>query len=137
MAQPLRIGVLRGREDSLPNTLIDKINGMNTGVVASSLSSAARRFPSPALYRVILNRIGHEVPYYQVYLKQVSLQGTYVCNNPFMIHVDDKFTGYSLAHKLGIPCPKTVVLPNRENTSDITAGSLRNLWPIDWEAASA
>jgi len=38
----------------------------------------------------------NEVPYYQVYLKQASMQGTYVVNNPFWMNVDDKFFGYSL-----------------------------------------
>ncbi|MHB2021077.1 MAG: ATP-grasp domain-containing protein [Candidatus Xenobia bacterium] len=134
MAEPLRIGVLRGREDSLPNTLIEKINSMKAGVVAEFAQLGGTSLSEPCPYRVVLDRISHEVPYYQVYLKQISMQGTYVCNNPFMMHVDDKFFGYSLANKLGIPCPKTVVLPNREYIPDITAGSLRNLWPIDWEA---
>src|SRR5579862_4723065 len=126
MADVLRIGVLRGREDSLPNTLIEKINSMNAGVYAEFIQLGGTSMNEPCPYRVILDRISHEIPYYQVYLKQASLQGTYVCNNPFWMHVDDKFFGYSLASKLGIPVPKTVVLPNRENIPDITAGSLRN-----------
>jgi hypothetical protein len=91
----------------------------------------------PCPYNVIMDRISHEVPYYQVYLKQASMQGCYVVNNPFWMNVDDKFFGYALALKLGIPCPKTIVLPNSKNIDDINAHSLRNLWPIDWEARVA
>jgi hypothetical protein len=89
----------------------------------------------PCPYQVIIDRIGHEVPYYQVYLKNAVLQGCWVINNPFWKQADDKFFGYAVAQKLGIGEPKTVVLPNAAYLDDISAESLRNLWPIDWEAA--
>src|SRR6185295_10835628 len=40
--------------------------------------------------------------------------------------------GYAAAEKLGIAEPKTVVLPNRSYMDDVTAESLRNLWPTDF-----
>jgi hypothetical protein len=130
----MKIGVMRGRENSFPNALIEKINGMKAGVTAEFVMLGGTSLNEPCPYRVILDRISHEVPYYQVYLKQASLQGTYVVQNPFWVHQDDKFFGYSLAQKLGIPMPKTVVLPNREYITDINSESLRNLWPVDWDA---
>jgi glutathione synthase/RimK-type ligase-like ATP-grasp enzyme len=130
----MKIGVMRGRENSFPNALIEKINGMKSGITAEFAMVGGTSLNEPSAYKAILDRISHEVPYYQVYLKQASLQGTYVVNNPFWVHQDDKFFGYSLAAKLGIPVPKTVVLPNSENIPDITPESLRNLWPIDWDA---
>ncbi|GMU56125.1 MAG: hypothetical protein AMXMBFR33_52710 [Candidatus Xenobia bacterium] len=129
----LKIGILRGRENSFPEALIATINSMNEGVEAEWIGLGGTAMGEPCPYRVILDRISHEVPYYQVYLKQASLQGTYVINNPFWVHVDDKFLGYSLAEKMGIPVPRTSVLPNKEYIDDINAQSLRNLWPIDWE----
>ncbi|MEW5849331.1 MAG: hypothetical protein AB2A00_10980 [Myxococcota bacterium] len=128
----MKIGLLRGRENSFPNAVIEKINSMNAGVTAEFVQLGGTSLSEPCPYRVILDRISHEVPYYQVYLKQASLQGTYVVNNPFWVHQDDKFFGYSLAQKLGIPVPKTSVLPNRAYTADINDQSLRNLWPLDW-----
>jgi glutathione synthase/RimK-type ligase-like ATP-grasp enzyme len=83
-------------------------------------------------YRVVLDRMSHEVPYYSVYLKMAALQGTYCINNTFWRTADDKFFGYAAAEKLGIAEPKTVVLPNREYVDDVTAESLRNLWPTDF-----
>jgi glutathione synthase/RimK-type ligase-like ATP-grasp enzyme len=61
-----------------------------------------------------------------------ALQGTYCINNAFWRSADDKFFGYAAAEKLGIAEPKTVVLPNRSYFDDVTAESLRNLWPTDF-----
>jgi glutathione synthase/RimK-type ligase-like ATP-grasp enzyme len=61
-----------------------------------------------------------------------ALQGTYCINNVFWRTADDKFFGYAAAEHLGIAEPKTVVLPNREYFDDVTAESLRNLWPTDF-----
>ncbi len=130
----MRVGLLRGRENSFPDALISRLNASNRGVHAEYLFVGGTSVGEACPYRVIVDRISHEVPYYQVYLKQASLQGTYVINNPFWQNVDDKFFGYALARRLGIPVPKTVVLPNRAYEADIDAGSLRNMWPIDWEA---
>jgi glutathione synthase/RimK-type ligase-like ATP-grasp enzyme len=130
----MKIGLLRGREDSFPNAVIERINGMNAGVHAEFVQLGGTSLDEPCPYRVILDRISHEVPYYQVYLKQASLYGTYVVQNPFWVHQDDKFFGYALCRKLGIPVPMTVVLPNKDYIPDINAQSLRNLWPIDWSA---
>ncbi|MBI3926250.1 MAG: hypothetical protein HY319_11970 [Armatimonadetes bacterium] len=128
------IGVLRGREESFPEAVIATINAKDQGVSAEFAHLGGTSICEPCPYRVILDRISHEVPYYEVYLKQASMQGTYVLNNPFWMHVDDKFFGYSLAKRMGIPVPKTVVLPNLAYEADINAQSLRNLWPIDWKA---
>jgi glutathione synthase/RimK-type ligase-like ATP-grasp enzyme len=67
-----------------------------------------------------------------VYLKMAALQGTYCINNTFWRSADDKFFGYCAAEKLGIAEPRTVVLPNREYVDDVTAESLRNMWPTDF-----
>jgi glutathione synthase/RimK-type ligase-like ATP-grasp enzyme len=81
---------------------------------------------------VVIDRMSHEVPYYEVYLKMTALQGTYCINNTFWRSADDKFFGYAVAQKLGIGAPKTVVLPNKSYVEDVTAESLRNLWPVDF-----
>jgi hypothetical protein len=67
-------------------------------------------------------------------LKRMSLEGTYVINDPFWWSADDKFFNFSLAAKLGVAIPKTVLLPQEKYIKDITSESLRNLeFPIDWE----
>ena len=128
----MRIGVLRGRENSFPDAFIQKVNEMNRGVTAEYVQLGGTKLNEPVPYRVILDRMSHEVPYYSVYLKMASLQGTYCINNTFWRSADDKFFGYCAAEHLGIAEPKTVVLPNRGYADDVTAESLRNLWPTDF-----
>jgi hypothetical protein len=128
----MRIGVLRGRENSFPEAFIAKVNSMGKGVVAEFVQLGGTKLNEPVPYRVILDRMSHEVPYYAVYLKMAALQGAYCINNIFWRSADDKFFGYAAAEKLGIHEPKTVVLPNREYVPDVTAESLRNLWPTDF-----
>ena len=82
----------------------------------------------PPEYAVLIDRISHEVPYYRTYLKHAVLQGATVVNNPFMWTADDKFFGATLATKLGVAHPKTVVLPNKDYVPGIVHDeSLRNL----------
>ena len=109
----MKIGVLRGRENSFPDAFIAKVNSMGKGVTAEYVQLGGTKLNEPVPYRVILDRMSHEVPYYSVYLKMAALQGTYCINNTFWRTADDKFFGYAAAEKLGIAEPKTVVLPNR------------------------
>jgi len=128
----MRIGVLRGRENSFPDAFIAKVNSMGKGPTAEYIHLGGTKLNESVPYRVVLDRMSHEVPYYSVYLKMAALQGTYCINNTFWRTADDKFFGYAAAEKLGITEPKTVVLPNRAYTEDVTAESLRNLWPTDF-----
>jgi glutathione synthase/RimK-type ligase-like ATP-grasp enzyme len=128
----MRIGVLRGRENSFPEAFIAKVNSMGKGVEAEFIQLGGTKLNESVPYRVILDRMSHEVPYYSVYLKMAALQGTYCINNTFWRTADDKFFGYAAAEKLGIAEPKTVVLPNRAYVDDVNSESLRNLWPTDY-----
>jgi hypothetical protein len=94
------------------------------------------KMDEPAEYRVIVDRISHEVEYYRGALKHAVLQGTYVINNPFWWTADDKYFNYSVMHKLGVAIPRTVLLPQKGYPADVdlTPESLRNLrYPIDWD----
>ena len=133
-ASGIRIGVLRGRENSFPDALIAKVNARGEEVQAEFVRLGGTKLNEPVPYRVVLDRMSHEVPYYAVYLKMAALQGTYCINNTFWRSADDKFFGYAVAEKLGIAAPKTVVLPNRSYVEDVTGESLRNLWPVDFSA---
>jgi glutathione synthase/RimK-type ligase-like ATP-grasp enzyme len=127
-----RVGVLRGRENSFPDAFIAKVNEAAGDVVAEYVQLGGTRLNEPVPYRVVVDRMSHEVPYYEVYLKMVALQGTYCINNTFWRSADDKFFGYAAAEKLGIASPRTVVLPNKSYVEDVSSESLRNLWPVDF-----
>lgn len=129
-----RIGILVGQETTFPEALIDAVNSRDADCVAEMARLEGTPHSLGADYAVILDRISHEVPYYQTHLKVAALNGTVVVNNPFWKLADDKFFGTALVEKLGIAVPKTVALPQREYVEGIEPESLRNLkFPIDWE----
>ena len=124
-----------GREKTFPVALIDSINERGGGdVVAEFVKLGGIRHDAPPFYDVIIDRISHEVPFYRAYLKRAAIEGTVVVNNPFWWSADDKFFNYSLATKLGVAVPKTILLPQKDYMEGITGESLRNLeFPLDWQ----
>jgi hypothetical protein len=135
---PVKIGLIVGREWSFPPAFIEEVNRRNDGIIAEFVQLGAPRMDEAAEYRVIIDRISHEVPFYRTFLKHAVLRGTTVVNNPFMWSADDKFFGATLATSLGLASPKTVVLPNKEYVPGIVhSESLRNLmFPLDWQAVA-
>ncbi|HEY1423035.1 MAG TPA: hypothetical protein VGF20_06250 [Candidatus Acidoferrum sp.] len=132
------VGLLCGREYSFPPAFIAQVNqlGAKDGVAAEFVKLGGTKMGEPARYKVIVDRISHEVEYYRGYLKHAALQGSYVINNPFWWTADDKFFNYSMAAKLGLAIPKTVLLPQKGYPAnvDITSESLHNLsYPMDWD----
>ena len=128
-----RVGIMHGRERSFPEAFCAEINSRNAGVHAESLGVDAIHHLMDRPYDVIVDRISHEVPFFQIYLKHCTLLGTSVINNPFWRIADDKYFGTVLAARLGIAVPRTYLLPQREYVKDITPESLSNLRLVDWE----
>jgi hypothetical protein len=134
----MKIGLLCGREFSFPPAFIDRVNtlGGAHGISAEMVRLGGTRMLEPPRYAVIVDRISHEIEYYRAYLKHAALQGTHVINNPFWWTADDKFFNYSVAARLGVAIPKTVLLPQKGYSPefDLNSESLRNLeYPLDWE----
>jgi glutathione synthase/RimK-type ligase-like ATP-grasp enzyme len=130
----LKVGLLVGREWSWPPRFLEEVNGRSAGVLAEYVRLGGTRMNEPVPYTVLIDRISHEVPYYRSYLKHAVLQGVTVINNPFMWTADDKFFESTLAVKLGVAHPRTIVLPNKDYVPGIVHDeSLRNLvYPLDW-----
>jgi hypothetical protein len=131
----LKVGLLVGREWSFPPAFIEEVNRRRVDVVAEYVKVGGTRMDEPCPYAVVIDRISHEVPYYRSYLKNAVLQGVTVVNNPFMWTADDKFFDATVATKLGVAHPKTLVLPNKDYVPGIVhSESLRNLiYPLDWK----
>ncbi|MGD0548186.1 MAG: hypothetical protein ABR991_10230 [Terracidiphilus sp.] len=134
-----RIGILFGGENSFPGALVEQINARNIdGLQAEFALTGAVQLDRPPRYAVLIDRISHAVPFYRAFLKHVALQGTVVLNNPFWASADDKFFNYTLAAKLGVPVPPTVILPHKQLPAGATDRTMRNLeYPLDWEAVFA
>jgi hypothetical protein len=138
MTDSLKVGLLCGREYSFPPAFIERVNtiGRPHGITADLVKLTGTKMGEAAEYKVIVDRISHEVEYFRAYLKHAMLEGTYVINNPFWWTADDKFFNYAVAGKLGVAVPKTVLLPQKAYPADVdlTPESLRNLgYPIDWD----
>jgi hypothetical protein len=131
-----KIGVLFGMENTFPGAVVERINSMGLdGITAEFVQIGGIRLDNPAAYSVIVDRISHDIPFYRAFLKHAVLNGTQVINNPFWWSADDKFFNYSLAAKLGVAVPPTVVLPHKHYPEGTTERSMRNLeYPLDWDS---
>jgi glutathione synthase/RimK-type ligase-like ATP-grasp enzyme len=130
-----KIGILFGKERSFPMAFIERINskGIN-GIVAEPVRIDKVIQGAVDEYAVIVDRISQDVPFYRAYLKDAAICGTAVINNPFWWSADEKFFNNCLAVKIGVPVPKTVILPSYELPTDTTDQSFSNLtYPLDWE----
>jgi glutathione synthase/RimK-type ligase-like ATP-grasp enzyme len=131
-----KIGILYGMEDTFPQAFINRVNEKKIkGIVAESVSIDMVEQGAPTEYDVIIDRISQDVPFYRAYLKNAAISGTAVINNPFWWSADEKFFNNALAVKIGVPVPKTVILPTADRPDNTTEKSFRNLkFPMDWDA---
>lgn len=130
-----KIGILFGQENTFPQAFIDRINEKKVeGISAEFVRLDKVMQGEPLDYAVIIDRISQDVPFYRAALKNAAISGTAVINNPFWWSADEKFFNNALAVKLGIPVPKTVLLPSKEHPTGTTDQSFRNLaYPLDWD----
>jgi glutathione synthase/RimK-type ligase-like ATP-grasp enzyme len=130
-----KIGILFGQERSFPMAFIERVNSKNVeGIVAEPVRIDKVVQGNSGDYAVIIDRISQDVPFYRAFLKNAAISGTAVINNPFWWSADEKFFNNALAVKIGVPVPKTVILPSREIPQDTSNLSFSNLaYPLDWE----
>lgn len=130
-----KIGILFGKENTFPTAIIDRINEKGIeGIVAEKVEIDVVKQAEPTGYSVIIDRISQDVPFYRAYLKNAALTGTTVVNNPFWWSADEKFFNSALMEKIGVPVPKTVILPSHHRPDDTSEESFRNLkFPTDWK----
>jgi glutathione synthase/RimK-type ligase-like ATP-grasp enzyme len=130
-----KIGILHGMERSFPEAFVERINKMNVkGIVAEPVLVDVVQQGKATDYAVIIDRISQDVPYYRAYLKNAASTGTAVLNNPFWWSADEKFFNNALALKIGVPVPKTVILPSHERPTDTSDQSFSNLkFPLSWD----
>ena len=134
-----RIGILFGQENTFPQAFIDRVNKkakeLNADIIAEAVSIDKVIQGEEMKYHVIIDRISQDVPFYRAYLKNAAISGTAVINNPFWWSADEKFFNNSLMTKIGVPVPKTLILPSNQLPTDTKTDSFRNLsFPLNWEA---
>ncbi|HVZ55822.1 MAG TPA: hypothetical protein VG870_04125 [Chitinophagaceae bacterium] len=131
-----KIGILHGKERSFPIAFIERVNSKGIeGLRAEPVLIDKAAQGEPSGYAVIVDRISQDVPFYRTYLKNAALTGTTVINNPFWWSSDDKYFNNCLMTRVGVPVPKTVILPSRDLPADTSHESFSNLkYPLDWES---
>ena len=130
-----KIGILHGKERSFPEAFTERINRKRVdGVKAEPVRIDKVAQGEDSGYAVIVDRISQDVPFYRAFLKNAAVSGTAVINNPFWWSADEKFFNNALATKIGVPVPKTVILPSRVLPDDTSDESFSNLaYPLDWK----
>ncbi|WP_046247006.1 ATP-grasp domain-containing protein [Hymenobacter terrenus] len=131
-----KIGILFGQENTFPQAFVDRVNAKAPADIRAEFVQIdqVEQHVAPD-YAVIIDRISQDVPFYRAYLKNAALMGTAVINNPFWWSADEKFFNNALAVRLGVPVPKTLLLPSKERPTDTNERSFRNLAMMDWDAA--
>lgn len=130
-----KIGILFGQESTFPQAFIERVNEKNVdGITAEAVTVDMVQQAAPTDYAVIIDRISQDVPFYRGYLKNAAICGTAVINNPFWWSADEKFFNNALAVNVGVPVPRTVLLPSNQLPPDTNANSFRNLkYPLSWD----
>jgi hypothetical protein len=107
--------------DSDDTFIMDVCNTLKSkGYPVVFLRFGEEKMPIDYEFKVIVDRASYADPFLRTMVKTHSLKGTYVLNNPFSNTCDDKITEYTICQKLGIPYPKTVVLPKTNPEMDIS-----------------
>jgi hypothetical protein len=118
----MKIGVLEYRDEKFINDVMARLPDsefVNFGVTDTPLEK---------IYDVLIDRLSFQNEFFRSIVKMYSLKGTYVINNPFSCSCDDKCLQNQISQRLGIPTPKTVLVPpiyREENYTDVVKD-------IDW-----
>lgn len=130
-----KIGILFGKERTFPMAFIEEVNKRQVNDVIAEPVQIDKVIQGDCdEYTVIIDRISQDVPFYRAFLKNAAICGTAVINNPFWWSADEKFFNNCLATKIGVPVPKTVILPSFELPPDTSNESFSNLaYPMDWQ----
>ena len=105
--------------DSDDRFLTDLYNALKAkGYPVLIIKFSEEEIPMKYKYKVLVDRASYCDNYLKSMVKNYSLKGTYVINNPFTNICDDKITEFNICQKLGIPYPKTIILPKTNTEMD-------------------
>ena len=103
-----KIGILELKNDPFAIDLASRLSDLSV----EFLSFADKPVPVSTDYRVVIDRMSFANAYLKEMVKNMSLDGTYVVNNPFAASVNSKLVEAKACQALGIPYPKSIVLPD-------------------------
>lgn len=117
----MKIGILEDRDDPFIQDLISQLVGGDAEFLSfnEDLSQLAHEYP------VVVDRLSYRFPYMREALKIMAMKGTYIINNPFTASESNKFLDYEICQRIGMPVPKTILLPDvtiEEETKGVIKG---------------
>jgi len=90
------------------------------GVPHAYLRAGQLVHPSPPPFRLIVDRVSFCDPYLRHLMRYWSLAGAYVLNDPFYTLVFDKLSEALLYDAHSITHPRTILLPSRNGSEDVS-----------------
>jgi hypothetical protein len=108
------VGILEFRSDRFINDVISRLSG----ITVEFISTSGERVPIERAYRVVVDRLSFQYPFLKEIVKGLSLNGTYVINNPFAASLTNKIVEIQLGTRLGLNFPRTMVLPDQSSTDE-------------------
>jgi len=131
-----KVGILFGQERTFPAAFVERGRAKAPADIQFEfIRWGAVQQGKLSEYDVIVDRISQDVPFYRSALKHAALKGTAVINNPFWWSAEDKLSANVMAQEVGVPVPKTILLPSRQHPDDTNADSFTNLeYPLPWDS---
>lgn len=119
-----KIGILELKDDPF---IIDVVSKLSEFPV-EFLSFAEQPVPISSDYSVVVDRLSFRFPYLKEMVKTMSLDGTYVVNNPFAASANNKLVDAKVFQSLGIPVPKSFVVSGPELNEEIAGMITQPFW---------
>lgn len=124
--QTRKIGLSLGADLCWPSAFEELVRGLDLEIPAPDDSGDMVRFEvervtvepfdldAPRKYDVVIDRLTHWFHTSREWVKKIVLDGSYTLNNPWATQSMEKHTSYVAMMKLGMPIPKTMMLPPKE-----------------------
>lgn len=103
----MRIGILELKRDEFITEVVKRLKGHKV----SYIQLKEWTVPLSSKYRVVIDRMSYDNTLLREMLKNYSLDGTYVINNPFSASLSNKIVDSKICSSLDIPVPETRVFP--------------------------
>jgi hypothetical protein len=111
----MKIGILEFKDNDFISSVIRRLSDIEVEFIRLGELS----HPSSSPYRVIIDRVSFADPFLREVMRYWSLTGTYVINNPFYTLTANKLSDALCCERLGIPYPKTILLPRMNPIEDV------------------
>ena len=108
------MGILESKNEPFMKEVIGRLSGVDV----EFMSLGMERAPIERGYGVVVDRLSFCYPFLREIAKSLALSGTYVINNPFAALATNKILDIRLGSRLGVPFPKTIILPDRRVTQE-------------------